>query len=308
MERVGLLQSWSSIKIHRVSHPGGDSPKDDPLKTMIILIQCKDRIGLVADIAALIAKQQVNIISMREHVDTVDKRFFVRIEIAGLYDPLHMEAQLKNILPDKAAISVHPLAEKKIILLVTKEYHCLGDILIRNHFKTLGASVEAVIGNHETLQEICSRFDVPFYFISHEEKTKEQFEEDILDVIAQYNAAYLVLAKFMRILSPAFIQQFMHVIINIHHSFLPAFVGASPYRQAYERGVKLIGATAHFVTNDLDEGPIIAQQIIPVNHSFTAADMVKAGKEIETAVLAKAMQLVFEERVLIYKNKTVVFE
>jgi formyltetrahydrofolate deformylase len=275
---------------------------------MIILIQCKDRIGLVADIAALIAKQQINIISMREHVDMADKRFFVRIEVAGLNNISTIEGHLKNILPDNAEISVNPLPEKKVIVLVTKEYHCLGDILIRNHFKTLGASVEAVIGNHETLKEICSRFDVPFHFISHQEKAKEYFEEAVLDVISQYNAAYLVLAKFMRILSPAFIQKFKHAIINIHHSFLPAFIGASPYRQAYERGVKLIGATAHFVTNDLDEGPIIAQQIIPVNHSFTAADMVKAGKEIETAVLAKALQLVFEERVLIYKNKTVVFE
>ena len=141
---------------------------------MVILIQCKDRIGLVADIASLIAKQQINIISMREHVDTVDKRFFVRIEVAGFYAPLPIEKQLKNILPDDAEITVNPVPEKKIVVLVTKEYHCLGDILIRNHFKTLGASVECVIGNHETLQDVCTRFDVPFHFISHQEKTKEQ--------------------------------------------------------------------------------------------------------------------------------------
>ena len=275
---------------------------------MVILIQCKDRIGLVADISSVIAKQQVNIISMREHVDTVDNRFFVRIEVAGFYAPLSIEQQLKNILPADAEISVNPSPEKKIIILVTKEYHCLGDILIRNHFKTLDASVACVIGNHETLQDVCSRFEVPFHFISHQQKTKEAFESELLNMIAKYKVDYLVLAKFMRILSPAFIEKFTHAIINIHHSFLPAFVGASPYRQAYERGVKLIGATAHFVTNDLDEGPIIAQQIIPVDHSFTAPDMVRAGKEIETAVLAKALQLVFEDRVLIYKNKTIVFE
>jgi formyltetrahydrofolate deformylase len=275
---------------------------------MVILIQCKDRIGLVADIATVIAEQLVNIISMREHVDTVDNRFFVRIEVAGFSEPLSIEQQLKNILPDDAEITVNPSTEKKIVVLVTKEYHCLGDILIRNHFKTLGASVECVIGNHETLRDVCSRFDVPFYFISHEAKTKEQFEAALLTEIIQYKADFLVLAKFMRILSPAFIEKFTHAIINIHHSFLPAFVGANPYRQAYERGVKLIGATAHFVTNDLDEGPIIAQQIIPVNHSYTTPDMVRAGKEIETAVLAKALQLVLEERVLIYKNKTIVFE
>ena len=134
------------------------------------------------------------------------------------------------------------------------------------------------------------------------------FESEVVTVIEKYKTDYLVLAKYMRILSPSFVEKFAHRIINIHHSFLPAFIGASPYRQAFERGVKLIGATAHFVTNDLDEGPIIAQQIIPVNHSFTASDMVRSGKEIETAVLAKALQLVFEERVLIWKNKTVIFE
>jgi formyltetrahydrofolate deformylase len=275
---------------------------------MVILIQCKDRVGLVADVAGVMAQQGINIVSMREHVDTVDSRFFVRIEIEGQAAVDGIAIQLKNILPADAEISVNPNPEKKIVVLVTKEYHCLADILIRNHFKTLGASIQCVIGNHRTLKDVTDRFDVPFHFVPHEGKSKEQFEEELLHIIGEYKADYLVLAKFMRILSPAFIEKFTHSIINIHHSFLPAFVGASPYRQAYERGVKLIGATAHFVTNDLDEGPIVAQQIIPVNHSFTAPDMVRSGKEIETAVLARALQLVFEERVLIWKNKTIVFE
>ena len=158
------------------------------------------------------------------------------------------------------------------------------------------------------LTDICKRFDISFHFISHENISKEDFESHLQSLIHQYNADYLVLAKFMRILSPSFVEKFPMRIINIHHSFLPAFVGANPYKQAYERGVKLIGATSHFVTNDLDEGPIICQQIIPVNHSFTTTDMVRAGKEIETAVLAKALHLVFEDRVLVHGNKTVVFE
>jgi formyltetrahydrofolate deformylase len=275
---------------------------------MVILIQCKDRVGLVADIAGVIAKLGINIVAMKEHVDTVDNRFFVRIAVEGVKEALPVWQELKNILPEGAEIAVNPSTQKKVIVLVTKEYHCLGDILIRNHFKTLGAEVQCVIGNHETLQDVCKRFDVPFHFVSHEGKEKDAFESEVVTVIEKYKTDYLVLAKFMRILSPSFIEKFTHRIINIHHSFLPAFIGASPYRQAYERGVKLIGATSHFVTNDLDEGPIVSQQIIPVNHSFTAADMVKAGKEIETAVLAKALQLVFEERVLIWKNKTIIFE
>src|SRR5215831_5622644 len=275
---------------------------------MIIVIQCKDKVGLVAAISGALAKEGINIVSMREHVDTIDKRFFVRVEVEDGADAQMLEEKLHNVLPADATVKVNPSPEKKIIVLVTKEYHCLADILIRNHFKTLGASVQCVIGNHSTLQNFCDRFDIPFYCVSHEEKAKEVFEEQLLRIIQGYPHDYIVLAKSMRILSSQFIDQFPYRIINIHHSFLPAFVGASPYKQAFERGVKLIGATAHFVTNELDEGPIIAQQIIPVNHSFTASAMMKAGKEIETAVLAKALQLVFDDRVFVYRNKTVVFE
>ena len=199
------------------------------------------------------------------------------------------------------------MAEKKIIVLVTKEYHCLADILIRNHFKTLGASVQCVIGNHITLENICDRFDIPFHSISHEEKEKGAFEEELKNAIGTYNYDYLVLAKFMRILSPEFVSHFPTQIINIHHSFLPAFIGANPYRKAFERGVKLIGATAHFVTNDLDEGPILVQKVTSVDHSFTAKDMVKAGHEVETAVLSEAIKLVFDDRVFVRGNKTVIF-
>lgn len=275
---------------------------------MVIVIQCKDQVGLVAAITGVLAKAQINIVSMREHVDTVDNRFFIRLVGEGNSNAALLQQQFQAVLPEDADIKVNPIPEKKIAVFVTKEYHCLSDILIRNHFKTLNASVQCVVGNHQTLQNICERFDIPFHLVSHEQKEKAVFENEMLQIIQQYSVDYLVLAKFMRILSPEFIKRFPIRIINIHHSFLPAFIGANPYKQAFERGVKLIGATAHFVTDDLDEGPIIAQQIIPVNHSFTAADMVKAGKEIETAVLAKALHLVLNDKVFVYRNKTVVFE
>ncbi|WP_448701231.1 formyltetrahydrofolate deformylase [Mucilaginibacter sp. AW1-3] len=275
---------------------------------MIIVIQCADKVGLVAAISGVVANTGLNIVSMREHVDTLENRFFMRLEVDKFADSHTLEDTLKNVLPADAIVTINPIPQKKIVVLVTKEYHCLADILIRNYFGTLGADLLCVIGNHNILQNICERFDVPFFWISHEQKNKQQFEVEIAEVVQQHNPDYIVLAKFMRILTPEFTALFDKKLINIHHSFLPAFVGANPYRQAFERGVKLIGATAHFVTNDLDEGPIIAQQIIPVNHSFTAADMVKAGKEIETSVLAKALQLVFDDRVFVYKNKTVVFE
>jgi len=274
---------------------------------MVIVIQCKDQVGLVAAISGILAQKQVNIVSMREHVDAPDNRFFARLVVENNEEAISLQNELRSVLPAGAFVNVNPLPEKRITVLVTKEHHCLSDILIRNHFKTLGATVDCVIGNHLVLENICKLFDVPFHYISHEQRSKEGFEEELRNAIKN-NVDYLVLAKFMRILSPSFIEKFSARIINIHHSFLPAFAGANPYRQAYERGVKLIGATAHFVTNELDEGPIIAQQTIPVNHSFSAADMMRAGKEIETAVLVKALHLVFEDRVFVYKNKTVVFE
>lgn len=275
---------------------------------MVILIQCKDRVGLVAAISGLVAQKNINIVSMREHVDIEANRFFARLVSEQPTDTETLPKDLRSVLPEDAVININPEPEKKIIVLVTKEYHCLSDILVRNHFKTLGATVQCVIGNHNVLQDICKRFEVPFFLVSHENKSKEQFESALMDVLNKYQHDYLVLAKFMRILSSRFVESFPMHIVNIHHSFLPAFSGASPYKQAYQRGVKIIGATAHFVTNDLDEGPIIEQQVIPVNHTYTSADMVKTGKEIEKAVLARALKMLFEDRVFVYNNKTVVFE
>ncbi len=274
---------------------------------MIIIIQCTDQVGLVADISRILSEAGLNIISMREHVDKTGNQFFMRLEVEGHAEELILAEQMRQVLPHGATIRVNPVPLKKIVVMVTKEYHCLSDILIRNSFGTLGAEVLGVIGNHETLQKICSRFDIPFFLIPYNQE-KAVSERQIIDKLKSYDPDYIVLAKFMRILSPDFLSNFPNKVINIHHSFLPAFAGANPYRQAFERGVKLIGATAHFVTDDLDEGPIIAQQIIPVNHSFTVAEMVRSGQEIETAVLAKALRLVLNDRVFVYQNKTVVFE
>lgn len=275
---------------------------------MIVIIQCRDRVGLVSTISGALAKAGLNIISLDEYVDKAENRFFIRLDVEQPISKTTLEEELQQLLPNDAVITINPTPEKRIVVMVTKEYHCLADILVRNYFKTLGATVQAVIGNHAVLQDICKRFDIPFHYISHEQQSRQHFEDTLAQTIEGYNPDFVVLAKFMRILSPEFVAQFRMRLINIHHSFLPAFVGANPYRQAYERGVKIIGATAHFVTNDLDEGPIIAQQTIHVNHTFTAQDMVKAGREVETSVLANALQLVLHDRVFVYKNKTVVFE
>lgn len=275
----------------------------------LLLIKCKDEVGLVTIITRILADNKLNITAMREFVDESAGRFFTRIEFNGLIEnESALYNQLTAHLPEEASVIINPNPKKKIALLVTKEYHCLSDALVRNFFNTLGAEVCCVIGNYETLRPFTERFTIPFHYVSHEDKSREQFEEEITEIIDSYNPDYLVLAKFMRILSSGFVTRYPYRIINIHHSFLPAFIGASPYRQAFERGVKLIGATAHFVTNDLDEGPIIHQQTIPVNHTFNVSDMIISGREIEKAVLSKAMSLVFEDRVFVTGNKTIVFE
>ena len=275
----------------------------------LILIECKDEVGLVALISQILARHELNITAMREFVDEAATRFFARIECSGgRFDKHNLLQELQATLPPEARVKINPRTEKNIAVLVTKEYHCLGDTLVRHFFNTLGANVKCVIGNYDLLQSFTERFDIPFHYISHENKSKAQFEEEILAALQTYELDYIVLAKFMRILSPEFVNHFPNKIINIHHSFLPAFIGASPYRQAFGRGVKLIGATAHFVTNDLDEGPIIVQQTNPVNHTFGVSEMVIAGKEIEKAVLNKALQLVLQDRVFVTGNKTIIFE
>ena len=275
----------------------------------LILIHSTDAVGLVAGISQVIAQQQLNIVTMREFVDEVNQEFFLRVVCTGLPTAVeNLSDKLLAVLPAGATLSINPAKQKKLVVLVTKEHHCLADILVRHFFQTLNANVEAVIGNYEVLKTFTEKFDIPYHYISHEGKTKETYEEEMAIQIAHYQPDYIILAKFMRILSPGFVAKFENKLINIHHSFLPAFIGANPYRQAHTRGVKIIGATAHYVTNDLDEGPIIVQRTKSINHSQDVPQLVTAGKEIEKAVLSHAIQLLTEDRVMRQGNKTIIFE
>ncbi len=276
-------------------------------KNHVIRIKCPDQKGLIAGIAGILFKRGYNIMVMKEYVETETGQFFARLEIAGELEPQDLESELRYLLPPSAIVEIIPRKKKRIVLLVTKEYHCLGDLLVRHYFNELHAEILAVIGNHNTLQSFTEKFEIPFHFISHEGISKTAFEHTILQTLETYQPDYLVLAKFMRILTPEFVQCYKDRIINIHHSFLPAFIGANPYKKAFERGVKLIGATAHIVNNDLDEGPIITQQIIPVKHDDGLTDMIEAGHEIEKSVLADALKLVLEDRIFVSGNKTIVF-
>lgn len=279
------------------------------MNELTILISCPDQVGLVTNITKVLASHQLNIIAMREFVDEENKAFFTRIGCTGdLGDLGKLKEKLLENLPNNAEVNLITQSDKQIAVLVTKEYHCLSEILIKNQFKTLGANVKCVIGNYEDLRDFTEKLGIPYYYISHLDKDKAQFEAEIKTILNQFDLDYLVLAKFMRILSADFVNTYTGKIINIHHSFLPAFIGANPYRQAFNRGVKIIGATAHFVTSNLDEGPIITQHTNHIDHNFGVKEMIRSGKEIEKAVLNEALELLFEDRIFVSGNKTIIFK
>lgn len=272
-----------------------------------LLINCPDESGLIHKITGVIYRYNLNIISNGEFVERHLNHFFMRTEFSGDFDKDQLKSELQDLLP-QAEIKLCGMKKKDIVLLATKEHHCLSDLLIRHAFKEMQANILCVVSNYRTLEELTQKFGIPFHYIGHEGKSREVHETEVLKTIQKYDPEFLVLAKYMRILTPEFVSHFPNRIINIHHSFLPAFIGANPYLQAYERGVKIIGATAHFVNHNLDEGPIIAQSIIPVTHSHSAKDMAQAGRDVEKIVLANALRLVFNEQVFVYRNKTIIFE
>jgi formyltetrahydrofolate deformylase len=267
---------------------------------------CPDAKGLIAKITNICYKHQLNIVQNNEFVDHLTGRFFMRTELEGIFNDTTLLADLDDALPEGTNRELHTAGRCRIVIMVTKEAHCLGDLLMKSAYGGLDVEIAAVIGNHDALQNLVERFDVPFHLISHEGLTRDQHDQRLIEQIGQYQPDYVVLAKYMRVLTPDFVQRFPYQIINIHHSFLPAFIGARPYHQAYERGVKIIGATAHYVNDNLDEGPIIMQDVIHVDHSYTAEDMMRAGRDVEKNVLSHALYRVLAQRVFVYGNRTVI--
>jgi len=273
-----------------------------------VLIDADDEKGLVHKVSTLFYNNDLNILSNSEFVDRENNKFFMRSVVDGEIQESKLEQLLLDILPKSANIEVIAPKKKNIILMVTKEMHALGDILIRHEAGELEANILCVISNYSDLESLVQKFDIPFIAISHVDLQRAQHEEKILECLANYSDVdYIVLAKYMRILTPRFVEAYADRIINIHHSFLPAFIGANPYKQAYDRGVKIIGATSHFVNNNLDEGPIIDQEVIHVDHAYNWRDMQRSGRDIEKIVLSRALKLALEDRIFVYANKTVIF-
>lgn len=280
----------------------------------ILLITTRDQGGIIYAVSKILYEFGLNIEKNDEFVDKERGLFFMRTEIGEANKKFNREgvlAGLHDVLGKEASITLKQAQKKSLLILATKENHCLGDLLLRYESGELNAHIQAVIANHDTLANLVERFHIPFHCVSSLEFDQNlgraAHEEQIAHIIDSYAPDVIALAKYMRILSPAFVARYFGKMISIHHSFLPAFIGANPYKQAYQRGVKIIGATAHFVTQDLDEGPIITQDITKIDHTYSWQDMQKAGRDIEKSVFAHALDLVLHDRVFINQNKTIIF-
>lgn len=274
----------------------------------VLLVECTDRPGLVHGITGILFRHGVNVVGNQEFVDRGTARFFMRTEFDGTVATPAMVAEVEAVLPADARVRLTRMEPKRIVVLATREHHCLADLLVRHEYGELNTRILAVVSNHRALEPLVRRFDLPFHHVPHEGLERPAHEAAIQQVLEPLAPDFLVLAKYMRVLGPQFVARYPSRIVNIHHSFLPAFAGARPYHQAFERGVKVIGATAHFVTEHLDQGPILVQQVIPVDHTHTAEHLQQAGRDVEQLVLARALRLVFEDRVFLCGNRTVIFD
>jgi formyltetrahydrofolate deformylase len=281
--------------------------------TAILLISCPDRKGLVASISDFVFRHNGNILHADEHADEGSNLFLMRVE----FDPIDFDINLADF-----AKHFSPIAEKfamqwrlarsnvrqKMAILVSKYDHCLVDLLYRHKSGELACDIPLVISNHPDNGPIAEFYRIPFFVVPVTKDNKSEAEQKILALLKQHDLDFIVLARYMQILSNQFVNEYPHRIINIHHSFLPAFVGAKPYHQAFTRGVKLIGATSHYVTDVLDDGPIIEQDVVRISHRDSLDDLLQKGRDLEKVVLSRAVRWHIENRVLLYGNKTVVFD
>jgi formyltetrahydrofolate deformylase len=278
----------------------------------ILLISCPDRKGEVATIADFVYRHGGNILHADEHADEASGLFLMRVEFDAQDFDIDLADFGKHFSPVAETFRMQwRLAQsserQRMIVLVSKYDHCLVDLLYRQHSGELACDIPLIISNHADNQAIADFYQIPYAVVPVTKDNKEQAEARIRSLLEQHQPDFLVLARYMQILSNQFISRYPERIINIHHSFLPAFVGARPYHQAFERGVKLIGATSHYVTEVLDDGPIIEQDVVRVSHRDTVEDLIRQGRDLEKVVLSRAVRLHVENRVLRYGNKTVVF-
>jgi formyltetrahydrofolate deformylase len=279
----------------------------------ILLLSCPDQKGLVANVSDFIFRHGGNIVHADQHTSLPEKMFFMRIEwelegfaiprqeIDAAFRPLADRFQMKWEIHFSDYIP-------RIALFISRHVHCFYDLILRQRMGELNAEIPLVISNHLDLKSLAEEFGLSFYHFPITSKDKTQQERQEIELLNQHGIDLIILARYMQILTPSFIARYCNRIINIHHSFLPAFAGGKPYQQAYDRGVKIIGATSHYVTAQLDEGPIIAQDVIKISHRDSVQEIILKGKDMERIVLARAVKLHLENRILVFGSKTIVFE
>jgi formyltetrahydrofolate deformylase len=283
------------------------------MATAILLISCADQKGLVLKLASFVASHNGNITDLDEHVDASKQHFYARVcwEMNGLnLSRAALKEELTELLqPIGAKWSVgYSDTNFRAALFVSKTDHCLHEILWRYQRNEFMMHIPLIISNHEALEPLAKQYGIDFYFLPITNENKAEQEKKQLELLKKHTVDTIILARYMQIVSPLFIREYKNAIINIHHSFLPAFAGGSPYHQAFERGVKIIGATSHFVTQEVDEGPIIEQDIIRITHKDDVENLKAKGRDLERLVLARAIKLHSEHRIIVRANKTVIFE
>ncbi len=286
---------------------------DNQEKIVRLVTSCPDQVGIVAAVSQFISEKQGWLLESNYFADSETKQFFMRNAIKK--DSLDVSLdEFRNafaLVAEKYSMHWYlrdTSQRQKVVLLASHASHCLADILHRWHSEELDCEISCVISNHENLRSMVEWHEIPFYSVPVDKSNKRPAFNEMANIIDQHEADTIVLARFMQILPSDMCEKYMGRMINIHHSFLPSFIGANPYQKAYERGVKLVGATSHYVTGDLDEGPIIEQDVIRVGHRHHKEDLVRLGRDVEKAVLARALRNHLEDRVLIHGHKTVVFD
>ena len=283
------------------------------MNKITILIHCKDRPNIIASVTNFIAENGGNIVYIDQHVDREQDIFFMRLEsefISDTFSTSHFKSVFECDLANKFEMKwrIYSSEKKpKMALFISKYDHCLYDLLGRYNSGELNLEIPFIISNHNDLKPIADNFKIPFYYIPVTKDSKQDAEDQQLQLLKEHNIDFIVLARYMQIISGKLINKYPNKIINIHHSFLPAFVGAKPYHSAYKRGVKIIGATSHYVTEELDAGPIIEQDVTRVTHAHAISDLIAKGRDLEKIVLANAVKLHADRKVMVFNNKTVIF-
>mgnify|MGYP003318763578 CR=1 FL=1 len=283
--------------------------------TVILLLHCPDRQGIIADITKFVTDNCGNIVYLDQYVDRIESRFFMRIEweLDGFLIPRDkIKDYIKTLFGARYSLEFNIYfsdVKPRMAIFVSRQSHCLYDLLARYKAGELDVEIPCIVSNHEDLRYVGEQFDIPYYVwsIKKDWSNKAEVEKAEMDILRENKVNFIVLARYMQIISEEMIKRYPHKIINIHHSFLPAFIGAKPYHQAYQRGVKIIGATSHYVTSELDAGPIIEQDVVRITHKDTPETLVLKGKDLEKIVLSRAVKKHIERKILTYHNKTIIF-